>query len=449
MMQSDFFIQIAFLPFCALLCGILFERLKQPAVLGYILAGVLLGPFVLDWGHDREAIKNLAELGVQMLLFLVGMELSLQDFKKVWPVALMCTGLQIVASFGAVYALGIFFDMPSGLKVILAFSLALSSTAVAIKILENIGELHTDVGRMTVGILIAQDLALLPILLFIGNMETPNYGLLLIKLMIALTLLVGVIFYFSKRTKPRLNLVKYIGRIPEFRPIAALVFCFGTATLGGIIGLSPAYGAFLGGLIVGNTADKNDMVEATKPLQAVLLMAFFLSIGLLMDVSFILAHLGKVLILLTFMTLIKTGINLSILHVLNQPWSKAFLSGVVLAQMGEFSFVLATAGLNTQSIDTDGSKLIISLAALSLAISPLWMGTARKLHNLAPNSAKTIRELFTFLYGQRFQQMADFTQWTKKQAETVKKKAAQKVTDTKKETMSPSDDDKRIPPSMD
>ena len=130
-----------------------------------------------------------------------------------------------------------------------------------------------------------------------------------------------------------------------------------------------------------------------------------------MDLGYIVDNLGKVMTLLFFITIVKTGINISILHFLNQPWSKAFLSGVLLAQMGELSFLLTTIGLTAKLIDPEGANLIISLAALSLVISPLWMSAARKLHDLAPHSADTIKELFDILYGKRLKAFRFAADW--------------------------------------
>ena len=161
---------IAFVAVGALVCGIVVTRFRQPAVIGYIFAGVLLGPSGLAFVENRDQISVLAELGVLMLLFLIGMELSLRGFAKVWRVAMMTTALQIAISVGIVLLLAQLFAWPLALTLLIGFAVSLSSTAVAIKILEDINELRTDAGRTAVGVLIAQDLAVVPMLLIIDGL---------------------------------------------------------------------------------------------------------------------------------------------------------------------------------------------------------------------------------------------------------------------------------------
>lgn len=404
-MHEDFLTEIALVAVAALSCGLLFERIKQPAVLGYIMAGVLLGPSVLNSVQDRELIETLAELGVQMLLFLIGMELSLRAFKTVWHITLICMLLQVIASLAVVLSLGTIFDWPFGLSILLACAIALSSTAVAIKMLENIGELRTEIGRITIGVLIAQDLAIVPMILILKSLNGEGIGItIFFKVILSVTLLILLIWFFSRKQKIQFHFLKRAILNEDLTPIVALVFCFGVAFFTGILGLSAAYGAFLGGLVLGNTTERHIMVEATKPIQSVLLMIFFLSVGLLMDFNYIWNHLGKVLILLLFITVGKTFCNIFILNILKQPWPRAFLAGIMLAQMGEFSFVLASIGISTKLIDQNGQHLVISLAALSLAISPIWMSVARKLHNITPTGIENFHQMIELIYYNRIKE---------------------------------------------
>ncbi|MCP4922755.1 MAG: cation:proton antiporter [bacterium] len=419
-MHEAFLTEIALVAVVALSCGILFERIKQPAVLGYILAGVLLGPSVLNSVQDRAVIETLAELGVQMLLFLVGMELSLRAFKTVWRITLICMLLQVSASLAVVLGLGTLFDWPFGLSVLLAFAIALSSTAVAIKMLESIGELRTETGRITIGILIAQDLAIVPMILILKSMNGESMiAVIFLKVAISVALLVLFIWFFSRKQKIQFHFLKRATLNEDLTPIVALVFCFGVAFFTGVLGLSAVFGAFLGGLILGNTTERHTMVEATKPIQSVLLMVFFLSVGLLMDFGYIWDHLGRVLILLLFITVGKTFFNIFILHLLKEPWPRAFLSGLMLAQMGEFSFVLASIGISSGLIDEEGQRLVISLAALSLAISPLWMSVARRLHNLAPTGLENFHQIIELLYGRRIEKLQQMITRLKEVTQTI------------------------------
>ena len=150
---------IAIVAVAAMLCGMAMVRLRQPAIIGYIFAGLILGPNGLSLVENRETIDLLAQLGVIMLLFFIGMELSLRSFRTIWKVAIISALAQIGLSVGALYILGGLFEWPVEWAILFGFCLALSSTAVAVKVLEETGELRNNTGRLTVGILIAQDLA--------------------------------------------------------------------------------------------------------------------------------------------------------------------------------------------------------------------------------------------------------------------------------------------------
>ena len=399
--------EIALVVSVALACGLFFERFKQPAILGYILAGILLGPSLLGLVHDRAAVESLAELGILMLLFLIGMELDLRALKEVWLVSLLTTLFQLGVSLLVLVGLGKVFGLPFGLSIVLACALALSSTAVAIKMLENINELSTQTGRLTIGVLIAQDLAIVPMILILKGMSGGSLSpLIAVKVLFAMGLLGALIWYLSRKSRIHIPFVKVVAENSDLTPLAALLFCFGVAVVAGVMGLSAAYGAFLGGLVLGNTSESHTMLKVTRPIQSVLMMVFFLSIGLLMDLGYIWDHLVKVLVLLAFITIGKTALNIFILHVLRQPWEQAFLSGLVLSQMGEFAFLLATVGEESGLLGDDGNRLIVSLAALSLALSPFWMIAARRLHDAAPQGISTLNQLFSLIFGKEIRALS-------------------------------------------
>lgn len=388
----DTLTSIALVTTAALLCGLVLIRLRQPAIVGYIIAGVVLGPTGFKLVSNTETVQVLAELGVIMLLFLIGMELSLRSFKSVYKTALSAAALQIVAALGVFYGIGHFLDWTLERVLVFAFATALSSTAVAIKILEETDELRTPVGRTTVSVLIAQDLAVIPMLLIISAFGTSHAVqssgtettlLILLKLGIAIGLLVVISWFLSKRDRVTLPMSDWIVSRPEIIPLASMAFCFTWATLSGIIGLSTAYGAFLAGLIIGNSNVRATLHKASEPIQTILLMVFFLSIGLLIDLKFIAANWQNVLLVLSIVTLLKTTVNVAILHWLGEPWGRAFHSGVVMGQIGEFSFILCAVGLTAKVISVDDYRLMISVIALSLLISPMWLSIARRLHDLA------------------------------------------------------------------
>jgi CPA2 family monovalent cation:H+ antiporter-2 len=373
----------------ALVGGLAFARLKQPAILGYILVGILLGPSGFAVIKSREPVALLAELGVLLLLFVIGMELSLRSFKKVWPVATLCAVIQIFVSLGLVFlACPIFVwltgkQISTDVLILLGFVGALSSTAVVVKMLESIGEFKSEIGQFTIGVLIAQDLAVIPMILMLRNGQQSFFDIQLIgKIVVSMGLIVWLIRYLSRKQRVRLPLTTVIAGERDLTPIASLTICFGAAAITGYLGLSEPYGAFLAGLVLGNTHERAILIESTKPIQTILMMVFFLSIGMLFDVDFMYENIYVVLALLLTVTFAKTGVNILILHFLKLPWSHAFLVGVVLAQLGEFAFVLTSIASDTGVIDAYWQKRLIAVTVLSIAFSPLWMAIARKVDNL-------------------------------------------------------------------
>ncbi len=383
-MHGDFNLtEITIVALMALSCGIVLERFRQPAVLGYILAGLLLGPSVLGVVENRDLVSILAEIGVLLLLFLVGLELNLNDFKKVWLVALGCTVLQIVGSLTVVLLVGKLFSLGLGLSVVLGCGIALSSTAVAVKMMASLGELKTPAGRVTIGVLIAQDLVIVPMMVILRNFGGDTFdSQMIIKLLAAVVLLVSLIMILGRRKKIDLPFLTFLKEQEDLLPLLCVGFCFGLATLSGLLGFSAAYGAFLAGLILGNTTAHDALLQVTKPIQSIFIMVFFLSVGLLMDLQYIWQHIWTVIVLLFVITIGKSVFNIVTLRLLGKPWPRAFLSGLLLAQMGEFTFLLTSVGLGAHLITPEDSKLIISLAALSLTFSPLWLMGARRISEM-------------------------------------------------------------------
>ena len=392
---------IAIVVVAALLCGLGMERLKQPAILGYMVAGVLLGPSALGLVRDEGQIAVLAELGVLMLLFVIGMELSLRVFKRIWRLAVAVAALQISASLAVFWVLAFAFDWPLPMAVLMGFVVAMSSTAVAIKILQDARELKTRAGRIAVAVLIAQDMAVVPMMLTIGVMGRGGFDWMsAVSLSGAVALLGGLVWYLSRGRKVQLPLPAILHtKREELGALVAVALCFGAAAISGLLGLSAAYGAFVAGLVIGNSNLKDKVFHEVKPIQAVLMMVFFLSIGLLIDLNYIWQNLGAVLTILFMVTVFKTMLNIGIIRVLGQPWPVAVVAGISLAQIGEFSFLLAGVAAVSGVIPDETSRLVVAVTVLSLLMSPLWTLTARRLHGIAADGIDTMGEVWTIAWG--------------------------------------------------
>tara|TARA_E500000331_G_scaffold196789_1_gene189089 strand:- start:3615 stop:5000 length:1386 start_codon:yes stop_codon:yes gene_type:complete len=383
----------------ATLCGMAMARLNQPAIVGYILAGVILGPSGLALVGDRGQIEALAELGVLMLLYIIGMELSVRSFRHMWRIAVFSAGLQILVSLIAVLFLGYALGWPMPHVLLFAFVLALSSTAVGVTMMEDVGALRQRVGRIAVGVLIAQDLAVAPMLIILTGLSGDGFDFF-IALGICLTvgLLILLIRYLSRRQSfnlPFSNLV--LGKV-DLRPVAALAWCFAAAALAGLVGISAVFGAFLAGLVVGSSQQRHEFFAAAKPIESILLMTFFLSIGLLIDLQFLWDNLGLVLLLWAFVTIFKTALNTAIFRAMGESWQHAFLSSLFLAQIGEFGFILGGVAIDSSIIDSDLYRLVVAVTVLSLITSPIWMNSARRVQHRAARRMDTIGGLLRLVY---------------------------------------------------
>lgn len=401
MLSNNELLPLAIVVLVALSCGILLTRLKQPAVVGYILAGFVLGPSGLELVENEESIGLLAELGVLLLLYVIGMELSLRTFRRIWKIAITTVVLQTLGAILMVWMISLYVDnWPFTAVLLLAFVLALSSTAVAVKMLEDIGELRTRAGRITIGILIAQDLAVVPMILLldvaaIGEFDAVAVG----RILLSVGLLLALIMFLSRRKRLNIPILNITQGHSDLTPLLGLVCCFGAATASALLGLSPAYGAFLAGLTLGNSNLRVGMLNMVMPIQSILMMVFFLSIGLLIDLSLIWNNLGVILLMLLIVTVGKTAINLAIFAVLRLPWAQALLTALLLAQVGEFSFLLGNVGLQRGIIQSEDFRIILSVTALSLVISPLYMNAIRRLHRAASFQRTSIRYVLRLAFG--------------------------------------------------
>lgn len=403
-MHTDGLFEIALLAAGALILGLVLQRLRQPAIVGYIFAGVVLGPSGFDLFPDRGPVQTLAELGVLLLLFVIGMELSLRAFRRVLRLAVLVAAAQIMLSIGTMLILAQFFDRSIVTAIVMGFVVALSSTAVAIKLLEDIGELRTAVGRTAIGVLIAQDLAIVPMLLIVDGLATgtgiPLTGY--VKLFAAVALLAGMIALLTGRSRVGVPFASALRGNVELAAITALAYCFGAALCSALLGLSPAYGAFLAGLWIGNSTARTPLLAAARPIQSVLLMVFFVSIGLLLDISFIWKHMAEVLSILLVVTVLKTIMNVAILRLLKEPWPRAWIVGVSIGQIGEFSFVIVAAGVAAGLVLDTAGRIAVSVIALSLMLSPLWLIFSRRLERLVGSNVQTLREYLENLFAPEF-----------------------------------------------
>ena len=378
---------IALLLAAAVGLGLVMSRLRMPAAAGFILVGVALGPSGAHMINTDTAIETLAEMGVLMLLFIIGMEMRLGQFTKSLPLALGVTGVTcaVVPASVGLFALAVGGEVVGG--IVIGFMLAISSTAVAMKMMEDANQKDSEGGRLALAILVAQDLAVVPLLLItesLGGAITAKAMLLVAgKLLLASCLLAVFIHVLNKVKSFRFPASEFLLKNHDIGTLGVLGICFAAAATSGLIGLSPALGAFLGGLVVGHSTLRRGALAMSEPVEAILLFVFFLSVGLLIDLAYLQKQIWVIAAALVVVTGGRTFLNFVLLMLSGEKFHTAAVTSLILSPVGEFSFVIAGAGLAMGALSADGYKLAIAVIAMSLLVSPLFFLFARVCHRKA------------------------------------------------------------------
>jgi CPA2 family monovalent cation:H+ antiporter-2 len=363
-----------------LLIGLVFQLARQPQVIAYLLAGIAIGPYGLALMTDTELAARLGNFGVVLLLFFVGMEIVPAKLLSGWRVAIIGTVIQVALSVAMVLPLGLFLDWPIERVVLLGFVTSLSSTAVIIKLMQDSGEIHSREGQDVLGILLVQDILIIPMLIIIGLMggERPGAGQLAVQLAGAAAL-IGALIWILSRDKIHLPFRKLLRKNHELQVFAALLICLGASLLTAAVHLSVALGAFAAGILVTAARETRWVHESLEPFRVIFIALFFVSVGLLVDVSFIARHAVQVSILVLLVLAGNTLLNGCILRMLGYRWRDSLYAGAMLAQIGEFSFVLAAVGLQGRIIGPTAYQYTIAVIAVSLVLSPFWIRAAHRL----------------------------------------------------------------------
>jgi len=368
----------------AFTCGLLLQRLGQPLILGYIAAGIILGPHTggLTVSSIHE-IELLAEIGVALLLFALGLEFSLKDLKPVKMIAVIGTPIQITLTIGVGMAIGHFLEWDWKASLWLGALISLSSTMVILKTLMSQGWLGTLSSKVMIGMLIVQDLAVVPMMIILPQLNNPavglpalGFGVLKAGAFIAGMLLLGT------RLLP--GLMAHIAKLGsrELFLLAITAIGLGVGYLTYIVGLSFAFGAFVAGMVLSESDYGHQALSDIVPLRDLFGLLFFTSVGMLFDPAFLLDNFWQVIILVMAVATGK-GLIFSFLS-----WIFGYRNVIPLAvalglfQIGEFSFVLAKVGLSTGSIGSDLYSLVLTAAILTMVLTPLISGQTSRIYKI-------------------------------------------------------------------
>lgn len=364
----------------ALVGGVLAVRLRQPALVGYLLAGIIVGPFGLSVIQAQEQIEGLAQIGVVLLLFSIGAELDFRTVAPVRRVAVYGGLLQIAVLSALLVAIGPALGLAPGASLFVGFLVALSSTMAALKVLDERGEADTLHGRITLGMLLVQDLSVVPVAVLLPILSEPPDRLLLALGLAAIkaVLLLGGIYFLAARAVPRgLFRIAATGS-SELFVLTVVSLALGTALATESLGLSLAFGAFVAGIVVSRSDVSHRVLAETLPLRDIFSAMFFVSVGTAIDPRFFLSAPGLVLALALGVVLAKGLVGFGVIRGFGFAGGVALAAAATLAQVGEFSIVLGQLGQQAGLLGPSEYRMLLSVSLVTLVLSaPLRQATAK------------------------------------------------------------------------
>jgi CPA2 family monovalent cation:H+ antiporter-2 len=362
----------------------IFTRIKVPALIGYLLTGVVAGPYLLKLISSPDNVEVMAEIGVILLMFTIGLEFSLNHLLKIRRMVFLGGFMQLLLTAGVTMLMARVAHFEWNEAVFVGFLTALSSTAVVLKLLQERSELTTHYGKTIVGILIFQDIILIPLLLFTPILagETADVGHDLLFLMLKTIGIMIFIWVGTRWLMPWLLHLIAMTRSQELFLMSLLLICLAVAMLTHELGMSLAFGAFLAGLMISDTEYSHSAFGNLIPFKDVFTSFFFVSIGMLLDLGFVAEHPWLVLVTVLLVIAIKTIIAGFTAFSLGHTFFGTVVVGLSLAQVGEFSFILAGLGLANGIITPYHFQLFLAVAITSMALSPLLIQVSKPLANL-------------------------------------------------------------------
>ena len=352
-------------------------RFRLPSIVGFLLTGVLCGPSALGLIPTPEAVDTMADVGVAFLMFSIGMELSGKELVRLKKPLFLGGSAQVLLTTAFIFALTFWWCGPR-LGIVYGCMVTLSSTAIVLSLLQQKAQTESPQGQVCLAVLIFQDLAIVPMVLIFpllaGGLELDTNSMLL-----AFgkgILVIGGILVFGKYLLPRLMFSVVRTRSRELMLMTTLGLCLAVALITSWVGLSLALGAFLAGLMMAESEYSLNTLESIMPFKEVFSSIFFISVGMLLDVNFFLSHLPIIALCAAAIIAAKILMTVPAVKILNYSMRTALLAAFCLAQVGEFSFVLAKSALGLELISNDAYQIFLASSILTMVLTPLLIGVA-------------------------------------------------------------------------
>ncbi len=409
----------------AVLVVVVFRSLRLPPLLGYLIVGVAIGPHALGWITTSDEVSTLAEIGVVFLMFSIGLEFSLSRLMTMRRIVFGLGAAQVLITLLLVLGVALAIGSSWRTGLVLGGALAMSSTAILAKLLAERFEINSPHGRQIIGILLFQDLAVVPLLILIPALGAPTedfaatVGYALLKAAVVLTLLL----FFGQRLMRAWFHVVARQKSSELFVLNVLLITLGIAFITEMAGLSLALGAFVAGVLISETEYRYQVEEDIKPFRDVLLGLFFVTIGMLLDVSIVVEN-AWVSVLLVTLVFTKTILIFGLSRLFGASSGVAMRAGLALGACGEFGFVILAHASGSGLVAPDILQPVLAVMVLSMVIAPFviersevivrrwsateWMSRAMQLHNIAVQSMTADEHALICGYGRSGQNLARF-----------------------------------------
>ncbi len=375
-METHFLQEIVTMFGLSIVVVLVCHRFRLPAIVGFLLTGALCGPSALGVVTNQEAVDTMAEIGVQLLLFTIGMELSGSELKRLKRPIFMGGTTQVLLTIGVVALIS---ASSAGFSKGITYGclVALSSTAIVLNLLQSKAQMESPHGRICLAILIFQDLAIVPIMLALpllaGTGEQSSWADLMWDLGRS-ALVLSAIVLLARYALPRLMLSVVRTRSRELMLMTTLGLCLAVALATASVGLSLSLGAFLAGLLLAESEYSLNVLENVLPFKEVFTSIFFVSVGMLLDMDFFLTHMSLVLSGALGIMLIKILLAVPAVRLVGYSWRTAVIAGFSLAQIGEFSFVLARTAQGYGLLDVTAYQAFLASSIVTMSLTPLMIG---------------------------------------------------------------------------
>ena len=357
----------------------LFTKIKVPTIIGYLLTGVVAGPYLLGIISSPHQIELLAEIGVVLLMFTIGLEFSINHLFRIRKIVFLGGFMQLILTAGITMLIARLYHIDWEGALFVGFLTALSSTAVVLKLMQERSEITSNYGRTVLGILIFQDIILIPLLLFVpmlGGEVSDQSGQLLL-LLVKTVFLVGLVYVGNRWLMPKILQLVAHTKNQELFMMSIFVICLSVALLTSEMGISLAFGAFLAGLMISESEYSHNAFGHLIPFKDTFTSFFFVSIGMLLDLGFVADHFWLVFFTILLVIIVKILIASGTAFILGHTFRGTIMVGFALCQVGEFSFILAQSGMQYQIIPEYYYQLFLAVAVISMSVTPLLIMVSR------------------------------------------------------------------------